>query len=178
MRQCLHQSGDLSSLRWRNCRRGAIRVVGVWTVALGRAAPTGRSPMFITQPYRTKERDADLPGAASNPAEALEFPTLEKEFSRRSRTVSNGLLTVPAKIVHSETKSGVTGDDASARKRRTKSRRYLLPDARATSAHAVLMLAQIANCDRRAATFGRLLEPHQGGVCHCATLAVRGRRAR
>jgi Ran GTPase-activating protein (RanGAP) involved in mRNA processing and transport len=69
--------------------------------------------MFTTQPYRPKAAECiDLARVARNPAEALEFQTLERNFTALA---DNGqwLADNQGKVLHWETKVGFAGDDTS-----------------------------------------------------------------
>jgi len=69
--------------------------------------------MFTTQQYRTKAAEyTDLARTASNPAEALEFQTLERSFTALADN-QQWLADNQGKIWHSETKVGFAGDDTS-----------------------------------------------------------------
>jgi hypothetical protein len=69
--------------------------------------------MFTTQQYRTKAAEyTDLVRTAGNPAEALEFLTLERSFTALADN-AQWRADNQGKIVHSETKAGFAGNDTS-----------------------------------------------------------------
>ena len=72
--------------------------------------------MFTIQQYRAKAAEyaeyTDLARVASNPAEALEFQTLERSFTALADN-EQWLADNQGKILHPETKVGFAGDDTS-----------------------------------------------------------------
>ena len=69
--------------------------------------------MFTTQQYRTKAAEyAGLARTASNPAEVLEFQTLERSFTALADN-EQWLANNQGKFLHWETKVGFAGDDTS-----------------------------------------------------------------
>lgn len=69
--------------------------------------------MFTTPQYRPKAAEyTDLARVASNPAEALEFQTLERSFTALADN-EQWLADNQGNILHSETIDGFAGDDSS-----------------------------------------------------------------